>query len=281
MRAREWGGQRVGILTLRNCKKGRKGNVRSCLVSLFLVSPYSTSEQSCVDISAPCPLVQSLSHVWLFETLWTIAHQASLSFTISWNLLKLVSIVSVMPSSHLILCHPLFLLPSIFPSIRVFSVSRFFPSSGQSIGASGSASVLPVIIQGWFSLGLTGLISLLPTGLSRVLSSTTIQKHKFFSAQPSLWSSFHICHYYWKTIALLGKVMSLLFNTVSRFVIAFLPRSKCNFMAAVTIHSDFGARENKICHYFHFLSFCLPWSDGTGCHGLSFLNVEFGLGNVV
>ena len=81
-RARKWGGQRVGMLTLRTWKKGRNVNVRrSCLVSLFLVSPYSPSEQSCADISGPCRLVQLLSHVWLFETLWTTAHQASLSFT--------------------------------------------------------------------------------------------------------------------------------------------------------------------------------------------------------
>ena len=104
--------------------------------------------------------VQSLSPVWLFVTSWTAAHQASLSFTISQSLLKLVSIVSMMPPNHLILCHPLLLLPSIFPSIRVFSMSRLFASGGQSIGASASASVLPMNIQGWFPLGLTGLISL-------------------------------------------------------------------------------------------------------------------------
>ena len=73
-----------------------------------------------------------------------------------------------------------------------------------------------------------------------------------------------------------SKVMSLLLNTLSRFVIAFLPRSKClNFITAVTIHSDFGAQEKRICHWFHFLPFYLPQSDGTGCHDLSFFNVEF------
>ena len=71
-------------------------------------------------------------------------------------------------------------------------------------------------------------------------------------------------------------MMSLLLNTLSRFVIAFLPRSKClNFITAVTIHSDFGAQEKRICHWFHFLPFYLPQSDGTGCHDLSFFNVEF------
>ena len=103
-------------------------------------------------------VVQLLSHIRLFVTSWTAAHQASLSFTISWSLLKLMSLKSVMPSNHLILCHPLLLPPSIFPSIRVFSSES--ASSGQNIGASASASVLPVNIQDWFPLWLTGLISL-------------------------------------------------------------------------------------------------------------------------
>ena len=120
----------------------------------------------------------------------TAAHQASLSFTVSQTLLRLMSIELVMPSNHLILCYPLLFLPSIFSSIRVFAVSRLFTSSGQSIGAS--ASVLPVNIQGWFPLGLTGLISLLFKGLSRVFSGTTVQKHQFFGAQPPLWSNSHI-----------------------------------------------------------------------------------------
>ena len=98
--------------------------------------------------------------------------QTSLSFTISWSLLKLISIESVMPSNHLILYRPFLLLPAIFPSIRVFSMSRLFASGGQSIGASASASVLPITIQGWSPLGLTGLISLQSKGLSRVFSST-------------------------------------------------------------------------------------------------------------
>ena len=88
-------------------------------------------------------------------TPWTAAGQASLSFIIDWSLLTLMSAESVMPSNHLILCHPL-LLPSIFPSIRVFSSESLFTSSGQSIGASASASVLPMNIQGLFPLGLTG-----------------------------------------------------------------------------------------------------------------------------
>ena len=138
-----------------------------------------------------------------------------------------------MPSNHLVVYHTLLLLPSIFLSIRVFSNETIFTSGGQSIGASVSASVLPVNIQDWFPLGLTGLISLLSKGLSRVFSSTRIRKHQFFTSQPSLWSNSYI--HTWllgKTIALtiwtfVGKVKSLLFNSLSRFVIAFLLRSNC------------------------------------------------------
>ena len=88
--------------------------------------------------------VQSLSRVRLFVTPWTVARQASLSITNSQSLLKLMSIESVMPSNHLILCRPLLLLPSIFPSIRVFSNESVFASGGQNIGASASTSVLPM-----------------------------------------------------------------------------------------------------------------------------------------
>ena len=128
--------------------------------------------------------VQSLSRVRLSAIPWTAACQASLSVTNSWSLLKLMCIESVMPSRHLILCHPLLLLPSVFPSIR--EMSQFFASGGQSIGASASASVLPINIQDWFPLGWTGWISLQSKGLSRVFSSTPIQKHQFFGAQLSL-----------------------------------------------------------------------------------------------
>ena len=118
--------------------------------------------------------VQSLSCVWLFVTPWTSTCQASLSITNSWSLSKLISIELVMPSNHLILCHPLHLLPSIFPSIRAFSSESALCSGGQSIGAS--ASVLPMNIQNWFPLGLTGLISLQSKGLSRIFSNTTVQR---------------------------------------------------------------------------------------------------------
>ena len=113
--------------------------------------------------------VQSLSRVQHFATPWIAACQASLSITNSWSLLKLISIESVMPSNHLILHRPLLLLPSVIPSIRSFPVIQFFASGGQSTGAS--ASVLPMNIQDWFPLQLTGLISLQSKGLSSVFSS--------------------------------------------------------------------------------------------------------------
>ena len=91
--------------------------------------------------------VQSLSHVRLFATPWTAAHQASLSITNSWSLLKPMSIESVMPSHHLILCHPLLLPPSIFPASGSFQRNQFFTSGSQSIGVSASTSVLPMNIQ--------------------------------------------------------------------------------------------------------------------------------------
>ena len=136
--------------------------------------------------------VQLLSCVWLFVTPWNAAHQASLSITNSQSLPKLMSIESVMPSNHLILCHPLLLPPSIFPRIRVFfneSVLRIrwpkYWSFSFSISTSNEYS-------GWFHLELTGLISLQSKGLSRVFSNTTVQKQQFFGAQPSLGSNSHI-----------------------------------------------------------------------------------------
>ena len=95
-------------------------------------------------------LVQSLIRVWFFVTPWTAACQTSLSITSSWCLFRLTSIESVMQSNHLILCHPLLLLPSVFPASGSFPVSQFITSGGQSIGASASVSVLPVNIQSWF-----------------------------------------------------------------------------------------------------------------------------------
>ena len=126
------------------------------------------------------------SRFQLFVTPWTAACQASLSITNSQSLLKLMSIESVMPSNHLILCRPLLLLPSIFPGSGSFQRSQFFTSGGQSTGVSASASVLPTNTQDWSPLGWTGWISLQSKGLSRVFYNTTVQKHQFFGAQLSL-----------------------------------------------------------------------------------------------
>ena len=119
------------------------------------------------------------------------ALQVYLSFTISLSLLKLMSIVLLMPSNHLILCHPLLLLPSIFPSIRVFSNNSVLRIRWPKYW-SFSISPSNEYIQDWYLLGLPGLISLQSKGLSRVFSSTTVQKHQFFNVQLSLWSNSHI-----------------------------------------------------------------------------------------
>ena len=122
--------------------------------------------------------VQPLSHVWLFATSWTPALQAPLSFTVSQNLLKLMSLEWVILSNHLILYCPLLLLPQSFPASGSFPMSWLFASGGQSPGASASSSALPMNITGWFPLGLTGSISLQSKGLLRVFFSTTIRKHQ-------------------------------------------------------------------------------------------------------
>ena len=119
-------------------------------------------------------------------TPWTAARQASLSITNSWSLLKLMSIESVMPSNHFILCRPLLLLPSIFPSISIFANDSVLCIRWPGIEVSASASVLTMNIQDWYPLRLTGLISLQSKELSRVFSNTTVQKHQFFGAQLSL-----------------------------------------------------------------------------------------------
>ena len=136
-------------------------------------------------------VVQSTSHVRLFATPWTRARQASLSLTISWSLSKFMSIKLVMPSNHLILCHLLLLLPSIFPSIRVFSNESVLGTRWPKYWSFSFSISLSKHIQSWFPLGLTGLISLLSKGLSRVFSITTLQ-YQVFGTLPSLLSSSHI-----------------------------------------------------------------------------------------
>ena len=133
--------------------------------------------------------VQSLSRVRLFATPCIAARQASLSITNSHSSLRLMSIESVMPSSHLILCRPL--LQSL-PASKSFPMSQLFPWGGQSTGVSALASFLPKKSQGWSPSEWTGLISLQSKGLSRVFSNTAVQKHQFSSTQPSSQSNSHI-----------------------------------------------------------------------------------------
>ena len=136
-----------------------------------------------------------------------------------------------------------------FPASGSFPVSRFFPSGAQRIGVSALASVISMNIQGWYHLRLTGLISLLSKGLSGVFSSTTVQRHPFFGSLPSLWSSSHIHMWPWEDRSLVywtvvGRVMSLLFNTLSRFVMAFLPRSNCALISWLCYYSCFTDRKS-------------------------------------
>ena len=172
---------------------------------------------------------QLLSHVWLFSIPWIVAHQASCpslsprvcsnSCPLSWWCHQTISSSVVLFSSCL----------QSFPASGSFLMSWLFASGGQSIRALASVSVLPVNIQGWFPLGLTGLIPLLSKGLSRVFSSTTAQKHQFFNTQFFMVQLSHSSIPAGKTIVIrtfVSKVMSLPFNTLSRLVKAFLPRSK-------------------------------------------------------
>ena len=215
-------------------------------------------------------------------TPWTAACQASLSITSSRSLPKLMSIELVMPSNHLILCRPLLLSPSIFPSIRVFSGESVlcfrwpkYWSFSFSISPSNEYSGLISFRVDW--LDLSAIQGTLKSLLQHHSSKASIFLRSAFS-------TVQLSHPYMitgKTIALtrwifVGKVMSLLFNMLSRLVITFLPRSKCLLISwlqspsAVTLEPP----QNKFSHCFHCLPIYFPWSDGTRCHDLSFLNVE-------
>ena len=186
--------------------RAQKSSAPDSGLKMFECSIFPTIHAGICGLSS----VQSLSRVQLFVTPWTAACRASLSITNSQSLLKLMSIESVMPSNSLILCLPLLLLPSIFPSIRVFS----------------NESALCIRWPKYWSFGFNispsnehpGLISSQSKGLSRVFSNTTVQKHQFFGAQLSLQSNSHIhAMTTGKTIALtrqtfVDKVMSLLFT---------------------------------------------------------------------
>ena len=255
----------------------------------WAVTPMGSTNWSLDSVHYPSPfmdmhvvVVQSLS-VQLSVTLWTIAHQASLSITNSQSLLKLMSTELVMPSNHLILCHPLLLPPSIFPSIRVFfneSVLHIrwpkYWSFSFSISPSNEYSGLISFRFDWFDL-LT-VQGILKSLLSYHSSKASIsQCSAFFMVQLS-----YPYVTMGKTIALtrwtfFGKVLSLLFNMLFRLVIAFLPRSKRLLISWLQSPSAviLEPPENKICHGFHWFLIYLPSSDGTRCHDLHFLNVEF------
>ena len=196
---------------------------------------------------------QSLSHVQLFVTPWTAAHLASLSLAISQSFLKLLSIELMMPSNHLILCLPL-LLPSVFPSISESALHIRWPKYW-----SFSFIISPSNVY-------SGLISLRIDWFDILALKSLLQYHnsKASVLQHSAFCMVQVSHPYMttgKTTALtiwtfVSKVMSLLSNILSSF-----PSSEqvsLNFMAAVIIHSDFGAQENKICQCFHFSFIYLP-----------------------
>ena len=169
------------------------GNQENCDLFYWDVLFIVVWNQSCtffldssVSISHQIRSDQSLSRVRLFVTPWITAWQASLSITNSRSSLRLTSIESVMPSNHLILCHPLLHLASISRKFRVFSNESVLRIRCQSIAVSASTSVLPMITQDQSPLGWIGWISLQSKGLSRVFSNTTVEKQPFFGAQLSL-----------------------------------------------------------------------------------------------
>ena len=156
------------------------------VVALFLFPSVFDFPWWFILFPLPFSSVQSLSRVWLFATPWTTARQASLSIINCRSLPKPMSIESVMPSSHFILCLPLLLLPAIFPSIRVFSNESALHIRWPKYW-SFSFNISPSNEhQDWSPLGWTGWISLQSKGLSRVFSNTTVQKPQFFGAQLSL-----------------------------------------------------------------------------------------------
>ena len=227
----------------------------------FLLAP----KELCSSVLSYICSVHSLSCGQLFATPWTAAHQAFLSITNSQSLVKLMSIELVMLSDHFIFCRPLLLPPSIFPRIKVCSNESVlcirwpkYWSFSFSISPSNEYSgLISFRIDRFDLLAVQGTLkSLLQHHSSK---ASILQCSACFMVQLS-----HPYMNTGKTIALtiwtfVGKIISLLFSMLSRFVIAFLPRSKrLNFTAAVTICSDFGAQENKVCHCFHCFSIYLP-----------------------
>ena len=252
-------------------------HVWELLIVDFKISPYKKKIHNYIWFSS----VQSLSRVRLFATPWIAARQASLSITNSQSPPKPMSTESVMPSSHLILCLPLLLLPSIFPSIRVFSNESFlcirwpkYWSFSFSIRPSNEHPGLISFRMDW--LDLLAVQGTLKSLLQHHSSKTSIlQCSAFFIVQLS-----HPKMTTGKTIALtrrtfVGKVMSLLFNMLSRLIIAFLPRSERLLISWLRSPSAVILEPKKIVwHCFHCFPIYFPWSDGTRCHDLRFLNVE-------
>ena len=241
----------------------------------------STGWSQCSDFQFSS--VQSLNGAWLFATPWTEAHQASLSITNSQSLLKLMSIELVMPSNHLILCHPLLLSPSIFPSIWVFSNESVlhirWPKYGSfSFNISPSNEYPAMISFRMDQLDLLTVQGTLKSLLQHHSSKASILWHSaFFIVQFS-----HPYTTTGKTIALtrqtfVSKVMSLLFNMLPRLVIAFLPRSKCLLISwlqsPLVVILELQKINSTTVSIVSLIY--LPWNDGTRCHDLSFLNDEF------
>ena len=223
--------------------------------------------------------VQLLSCVQLFPIPCSAACQASLSITNSRSLLKLMSIDSVMPSNHLILCHPLVLLPSICPSIRVFSNEsvlhiRWPKYWSFSISPSNEYSWLISFRIDWFDLAVQGTLRSL---LQHHSSKASILQHSAFLmvqlSHPYMTTEKSIALTRWTFVS---KVMSPLFNTLSRLVTAFLPRSKHLLISWLQSASAVILELKKIVsHCFHCFPIYLPWRDGTRCHDLSFFNMSF------
>ena len=221
-------------------------------------------------------------------TPWTAACQASLSITNSRNLSKLMSIESVMPSNHLILCRPLLLPPSIFPSIRVFSnelVLRIkWPkrwSFSFSMSPSNEYSGLISLRIDWFDLlAVQG-------ALKSLLQHHSLRHYTCFSVSVLQCSAFSTSNSHISTWLLEKPQLWLYRPLLAKWYLCFLihfqvchsfsskEQASFNFVAAVTIHSDFGVQENKVCHNFKCFPICLLWSDGKGFHDLCFLNAEF------
>ena len=187
-----------------------------------------------------------------------------------------------MPSSHLILCHPLLLLPSIPPSIRVFSndstLRMRWPKYWSFSFSISPSNEHPGLIS--FRMDWLDLLAV----QGNLKSLLQCHSSKASILRPSAYFTVQLSHPYMttgKTIALtrrtlVGKVTSLLFNMLSSLVIIFLPRSKCLLISWLQspFCSDFGAQKDKVWHCFHCFPIYFPWSDGTRCHDLRFLNVE-------